>query len=273
MKEETGVDWKKTIANGFLYGAFVSFVIVSTILLIGRINPLRYKTYEIQGAYYVSQAEVGAALAEYLETATCLRVTTCNHVVYWPGADIRSMLIQKFPRIASVQYGARGDTVILRITERQHSAMGCVVDPVKQCWFMDESGVVFARAPIFARGIYQEFRIAPPTSLPARALPAWLPSAITALEERTHIRLTEIRLSKKAIAGTVIKISDHTFDTNAPQLLFDITDIRTPENMDYLSRVIERLFALNAFSEPLDSGRRLEYIDLRFDGKVFYKFE
>src|SRR3989304_4196028 len=81
----------------------------------------------------------------------------------FPKSEIEQSVLNAFPRLASVSAFRTNDhTISVSVTERKPYALWCgeqVNDRQVQrenCWFFDNNGFVFDKAPVFSKGVYIE---------------------------------------------------------------------------------------------------------------------
>lgn len=144
----------------------------------------RIEHINISGASVVSEDVARSLVRQKLE-GSYFFVYARDNIRLFPKREIEQMLYETFPRIASVS-ARRTDnhTIVIEMKERKPYALWCgllatayrsneaVGRPAyaqsasrwqageepssKDCWFIDESGFVFDRAPVFSKGVYME---------------------------------------------------------------------------------------------------------------------
>lgn len=259
------------IANGLLYGSFVAFLFVAGLIFLDRSEGLRVKEISVENSYYVPAADIHADVVSAITGSVCWRIVACDHVLFFPRKQIIQRLMRNFPRLETVDITTEGTRMIVRVQERTHVALACIEDKT-QCWFIDSLGVAFAQSPLFSDGVYMSFTIPRPlTALPYRVLPRTLYSSINAFRKEVDAGITTITFDNRSVSLMMDAIDDTEFDQ---PILVHISrhDILGAGPDSYITRVFKRLWSSEKMGNAIRSGKVLQYIDLRFTGKVFFKF-
>jgi cell division septal protein FtsQ len=241
---------------------------LAILLLLGFVAAAAYipaiqiQTVAISGVQTISSTTLRAEVEEYIE-GTYGYILPKRNIFLYPKHYIKDSLMREYPMFASVDVHAIDfQSIAVNVVERQPRALWCQTPPATGCYFMDENGVVYEKAPNFSEPIYLSYSgEAAGQGLPKQYLTPSEFQALSALVDATAHLLTQEDLLSVAV--------DRHGDVRARfasgfVLLFIMGD----EGGD----VFERLtLALKA--EPL-RGRELsafEYLDLRFGDKLYYK--
>jgi len=199
----------------------------------------------------------------------------------FPKKEIERMLLDTFPRIASVAVNRIDDhTITAVVTERTPYAMWCGEEPsagdvqINNCWFIDEEGFVFDQAPIFSKGVYTEVYgrlIEKKVGDPLRGV---LPrdrfanaNAFAKLLRESVGKPFRIILKPEGeleasiytsaqypfLSGTTIKFKDESNTATLIKNLLSAIPVQFPNNVSL--------------------KKKLHYIDMRFGNKVIFGFE
>jgi hypothetical protein len=268
MRRSQAID-KQSIANGLLYGSFCAFMMLASIIFLDRVEGLRVTSIAVRGSYYIPAHEIHNNVLEVITKRNCLRVATCDHILWYPEKRIAHELFHSFPRIDSVEVTVEGTELLIDVTERSHVAIACY-EP--DCWFIDAKGIAFAQSPKFSSGVYTTFVMAGPAGeLPFVAVDPWIYPSVSEFIDLVDIESPVISRSESDITLRVEHVGDVEFPLGADILVTEYS-LKSNTNRAYLARVFAKLWQSEKITGPLDAGRQLQYIDLRFDGKVFYKF-
>ena len=162
----------------------------------------------------------------------------------------------------------------IEVSERRPAALWCDSD----CYYLDSTGLVYSPAPQFSNN--------PLLVLTGLSLPIPIgsrPLAISDFEHLLKVRAAINRLLQTApdLAGQTIEAVsltepvDYTFNVRNVRLMSVGWRLLTVRR-DPVETIVSRLAA--AFSAPAFlaayrlSGVTFDYLDIRFDRKVFYKF-
>lgn len=190
-----------------------------------------------------------------------------DNIFLYPKNRISSRLGEEFKRIADVDIRRNSLTGIrIVITEHKPAYLWCGDDmPEKEftlletCYFADEKGYVFSKAPDFSGNVF--FELFGPLS----------GEGIDPIGRRflDSLAFTKLILFKDAVAGyggeavkfAVTKDGDHIFIlNNGSKIIFG-----ADQDFDTLTG------NLDAVSATLPQNAPIEYIDLRYGNKVFFK--
>lgn len=201
-----------------------------------------------------------------------------RHAWWYPRREIKTELLKTFPALAAVSITRKDFTTLtLAVTERRGRYLWCGRDR-PDCFLLDESGLAFAAAPSFSVQPFLEFKTEfPGAPLGTRPLDADTFSALL-----NSVDVLSRRFAATALAGfQVYKIeasaeADFRFFVRPPPEAEKpgftvLINLRQP--LSEVETVLQTALAAEAFiAEWQLIGHPLEYLDLRFPGKMFYKF-
>jgi hypothetical protein len=215
----------------------------------------------IEGAHTVSEEALRAIVHEKLAGRVALLFPK-RSVFFYPEASIEAALLSAFPELQSAELSLTDPTSLtVRVSERLPAALLCSRESevVTPCYFLDRHGYAFAESPDFSGSAYVRFYDGTPPSIGSQVLaPELFEQVLAFTHSLKELSLTpsELRLSPEGNydvvleGGAYIKIS---------------SDVGFLEARDNLASIL---------SSDAFAGRdieELEYIDLRFGNKVYYK--
>lgn len=230
---------------------------------------IRINTVMIEGEETVSRAEVFAQVRGEL-VGSYGHLFSKRNVFLYPRTDIQKKLRTTFPSIKKVFVDVEGmHTLRIRIEERKGVAVACrlqdnVQEVLEECYLVDATGFVFIQAPRFLGSSYVVHELEmDPQPLGMYVFPSEeftrRASFITALG-KLSMRVTRIRT-----LGDEMNLTVMTPRRGVVHLLVQ-RNARYDEVLTNIQTVIES----EDFKKVADLGR-IEYIDLRFGNKIFYK--
>lgn len=200
-----------------------------------------------------------------------------NSYIY-PKQEIERTLLEKFPRIASTTI-ERTTLQILHVTvsEREPFALWCgttfthASTTPKHCQFLDQTGFVFDEAPTFSPGVYLEFY--GPLTTSERVVGNYLmPLYFKKIEDLVK-NLASLAKPTRATINTDQEVTLTLQTSNQYPLLAGV-ELRFDMKQNPKTLAENLLAALAVqFPENTRTKKKLQYIDLRFDNKVFFGFE
>ncbi|MFZ2303658.1 MAG: FtsQ-type POTRA domain-containing protein [Minisyncoccia bacterium] len=217
-----------------------------------------------------------------------------NNSYLFPIGEINQALLSTFPRIASVSVERVDEhTITINISERKPYALWCGLPAtayrsneadtrwqaggkqiVKDCWFIDETGFIFDKAPEFSKGVYMEIYGKLVEKIPGEPLRASVPfdrfvtanafakllndkvgkPYLISLKPEGELEVTIFTSSKYPfLADTTIRIKDESTPETLLKNLLSAIPVQFPNNVI-----------------PI---KKLQYIDMRFGNKVIFGFE
>lgn len=270
----------------FLFGFAVIFILLA---YLSRINSLNIDSVEIIGNKVVDTQTITEAVKEQI-AGKYLWLFPKTNILFYPQGAVKKELQNKFKRIKDVNLSIKNNKVLeVSLSERTASYTWCGVESPEsllvedstskdsgedqKCYFMDLDGYIFDEAPYFSGNIY--FKFYGLLDLNAND-PLGFYFAEQNFKQLISFKniLTEMKL--KPVALRIINNEDAemillrgTRAATEPKIIFKM-------NAD-VQNIAENLqAALN--TEPLQSKFKtkyslLQYIDLRFNNKVYDKFQ
>jgi cell division septal protein FtsQ len=229
------------------------------------------QSFEIQGAKHL-EPEMLRAHAESVVFDGNSRLFSRANVFLYPKAEIAASLMQKFPRIESIEV-ARGSVsstnIIISIQEREAYARWCAANELEieefetACYTMDKGGYMFAPADATSTTSVSPYvfhgALSATTSVVGQTyLPGKLSSLLALLDRLAQGGFTprEVFVEGEDFSvalgqGFELRAS---FGANVAELVRDLDLVLTSDSLR-------------------DKQYQLEYVDLRFGNKVYYKLK
>jgi len=244
-----------------LAGVGVVGIISAAITFLFYIPSLRVKTIAISGLDSASEKELRLEIFEALG-ARRLWVLPKDHLIFFPRKEIEALLADKF-RVKQFQLEKNFPSSLkIAITARETWAIWCSLQNPKNCLLLDKEGLAFEKAPEIAGSIVLKI-------IDARGGDFLGKNILPPAEFQKILFLIE-NVTKRAgenVLTADIKASGETYLLHLKSGWYLILDNETDQE-----RAVENLvLALN--SEIKENRANLEYIDLRFPDKVFYKYK
>lgn len=202
-----------------------------------------------------------------------------KNIFLYPAKVIEKDVVANFPRIDSVHASrpALFSTELdVAVTERQPVALWC--DPSALCYQMDKSGFIFAVAPVasstgyvFQGGLPAQAGIAS-DSMDSTSSPQASTNPIGKLFASTHLPALTALLTELGQAGFTPQGAtvENDSDFSVPLTQGFLLKASFGESPDQLVKNLQLVLV----SEPLvGKEAQLEYVDLRFGDRVYYKLQ
>lgn len=238
---------------------------------------LKVKQIKIEGATEVSQAEL-EELARNSVMGRSFGIFPKDRVFFVPTAEIRDQILRAYPRISDAAVSHVFPNMLsIEIKERAVWGIYCVRQPEQTidtepmppvyevptggCYLADEAGVLFAEAPdIQGSALMRIYAFSTETpTVGMRVLNTQVQKTtqafIESLESTLSIQVQEILLGNPYNESITLR-------TAGGWGIFLEKETDTETALQNLALILEKKVA---------DQSRLEYVDLRFANKVFYK--
>ena len=244
----------------FLLVVFSLATIFAGLIYLSRLSALNIKEVKIISSGAIDAPTVKTAVETEI-TGNYLWFLPKTNILFYPKKKIETELYHKFKRIKDIDISIKDQKILeVQLTEREATYLWC--EEPEKCSFMDSSGYVFDTAPYFSGNVY--FKFFGPLSGDNFA-PEIFDKVIAF--KNTLLDLG-IKPTSLYLVGEDIEIYLSSKSPYSPKIIF-----KKDFNLEAISENLQT--ALDA--EPLKSNFKnkyasLEYIDLRYGNKVYYKF-
>jgi len=259
---------------------------------ISRLNKLNISTVEVIGNKIIDTEMMKSVIQEEL-TGKYLFLLPKTNLLFYPKNKIQNKLAYDFKRLDNINLSIKNtNTLEVSVVERKAAYVWCgenLIVPTEvldeeNCYFMDDSGYVFDKAPYFSGEVYFKFyglvhrptaegklsgseELVDPTGLYFSEADF---SRLVSLKEMLQsIAINSAALYKPEDGDLKIYLPSKSAGLIGPEILLKM-------NSDF-QKIVENLHSALAI-EPLLSDFKnkyssLLYIDLRFGNKVYFKFK
>lgn len=265
--------------KSFLLRIIFVCILFVCIIMGGIISLIRNKQFqfthtEIYGVKTFSDIEINQFVQQYF-LGNQIKVIPRSSTILFSKSKLVRALQKEFPIIAMAHITLPEPNILnIYIQEKQPVCIWCFTED--DCVFLDEEGIVYGKAPNFSDGVYPVF-----TSEEIKNFDQYKGKQI--IEPDTMNRFIALF---KNLQSDDITLSRTIFLENgdisfAIEKLFDKYPDRSAKilgtfNQDDTIFIRDMVTGLNhqAFKDQYRTqSKSLEYIDLRFPGKIFYKFK
>ena len=261
-----------------IFGVLFVLLLVS-LVFISRINRLNFYDINVSGNKIIDTTTVQKVVEEKLSGKYIWLFPKTNIFLY-PKTGLKEELANAFKRFKSIEISSQNvNTLHIEVAERSPEYLWCgntlpAIDERRTCYFLDTEGYIFDEAPYFSGEVYFKFygetELSKDGGNPSGShiAPQNFSNLISFKNTLAEIGLKPATLYIGNDDNLKMGLSRARTTGAAAEILFK-------KDSD-LQKISENLkAALNA--EPLQSKFKneyssLEYIDLRFGNKVYYKF-
>lgn len=249
------------------------FSCIGFVLILGGLVGLSYvhrfqiNDVVVSGNIVTESKDVKAVVMETIAGRRFVVFSKKNKFIY-PHDLVVDNLKNRFPRFETVDVRERDRIIEVTVTERKGNYLWCGIDPdhaIDPCYFLDYTGVAFSLAPQFSRGVY--FRFYSPN---IDVVPG-----IVVFSEKEFSDMNTMIDGIRSLGFEPVSIVKTAFDNEYVTLSDGVRILIDPR--DDVMAILETF--TSALKDPLlqkkmktnQSG--LDYFDLRFSNKVYYKFK
>lgn len=249
---------KRRLAIRLLLMFFAIVIAIVIIIWSLYLDYFRIKNIIIEGNSFIEKEKIMESVNNSI-SGKYFYLIPKNNILIASKKKIADNLFNDFFRVKSVDVSKNfPDGLLVKTEERNPSALLC---EDKNCFFVDDSGYVFEESPFFSGDIFIKFidrRNERNFSAGSKILPEE--------EFRNLINFSE-SLSKDGIKiSSIILKNEGLYEFHTSEEWY----ILLSERSDYKISVDNLRIALN---EQIKEKRpELEYIDLRLQNKVFFKY-
>lgn len=238
-------------------------------------DAVRIQRVAVRGNSGISSTTLSSMMTESLAGAYAFLVPK-DTVLFYPRQIMIANVLSAYPQIKKAEVTTENfDTLVLSVEERTSQFVWCdpsaAIDAAGEavCYFADTSGYIFDHAPSFSNPVFFEVKSPLVDALGASRSGAPIGGFVLSEEALKKLLIFKDRLS---IAG-IETIALHVFPggdyelriKNGGKILFN-----GKQNFDTVLENLNAALHASDLNKAL-AGASLQYIDLRFGNKVFYK--
>ena len=270
----------------------VVLILLALVLVAVVIGFLRKPTFQISsititGATSLDPNEIQTSAQKHISGNYGL-VIPKTIVLLFSKNSMNDYLMNQFPGIASVDTEFSNPTILsIAITEKKPAYLWCTA----QCYFVDDSGMVYQDSPTFTPGVFLEFLGTTPTATitdasdPIRrrfASVSEFTKSISVVNNLSTYPMHIISLKYLSLADSTPQLAtgvgdvDLTVDQIGNSVIPNGAQILILQSQDAVTigQALGFVLTDKSFQDAFSSHpETLQYIDLRFTGKIYYKFQ
>lgn len=252
-------------------------LLIGIAVLAGLIAFFRQPSFQVgdisvQGAKSIDAEQVRSEAQKFLK-GNRLVVIPRSNVLLISKRAVERHLLEQLPSLTHARVAfANRTSLIVTVTEKKPDYVWCTTG--NACYFVDDAGTVFSDAPTFSNGVYVTLR--------GGNVSADQPIKATFADAETFDRikamLTNLRLTSVDVYGVELRdngdLAFHIGSLNGVRVgsASYLLSVKTTDPQDLIDN-LQLILKDSAFSDHLQAkGVLLEYLDLRFPGKIYYKF-
>ena len=249
----------------------VIFIIVlffiSLFLLFLTTDKIRIKNIIVIGNSSVLTEEITKIVRSELDERYILIIPTDN-IFLLQRFEIKENILEKLKKIKTVEVSMDGlDRLKISVSERVSESFWCSGEPenYKDCYFMDDSGFIFAEAPNFTNNIFIRYY-----GLFLEVYPVG--KNYFTSDKFTKIGAFISEIKKMGFdPESFLAIDEHQYEIILSENVKMMFDDKEDFSKDILR--LKTLIKDNYIKIDKDSISKINHIDLRYGNKVHYDFK
>jgi len=212
-------------------------------------------------------------VAQHLDTPAWFGLSSRRHRTLLKTDRLTEDILRLFPIFKEGSAAVFDNNLLIELEQRQPSALWCQTTQTKeQCWFIDETKVMFRKAPVFSEGVYVKY-----TSQEHETPSIGEPILTEPLRQYTSDVLRVVSETELEPTRVTVETSDRVaihiqeiFGYKVPQSGRFI--VSTNQDLTTIEERIMLLLATPEFeAEITEYSDKFDYADLRFPGRLVYK--
>lgn len=267
---------QRRIKYGIFFLIFIG--IIGLLSYLSHLPKVRINQVELRGGLLVTQKEIEEESMRFMQGSYFWAFPKNNSFIY-PQNSLKKDLADKFKRIETIEVSLEGlNKIVVDITERKPVAIWCrenrggvststevaQTKDKEQCYFIDSLSTIFAEAPNFSGDAYFKYYGLVETESPIGE------KFIASSTEFTEIN-TFIELVKKLSIRPSYLLGKGQDEYSlvlfgGGEIFFDVK-----KSLDLAYNNLETLLKSPELSTGNTGILPVEYIDLRYGNKLFYK--
>ncbi len=267
---------RKRLRRAVIIILAVLFVFSVGLVFASRIKSIQIKSVSFKGNQIEDTEALQAKMEEYLSGNYFYFIPKHNSIIF-PKAEIEARLAEDFPRLRDIDISRNSlDAITVSLREERGTALWCGneldVNTNRDCYFTDDTGSLVSLAPEYSGSVYLRFfgsdKLDPSKNVLGQKF----------IDTEKYKKLTDFEKKTKDLGLPIWAVV--TSAGNDSKLILDTPGkeavVRFEDNSDYekIADNLKTAMKNPDFSEKLKKQKNdLEYIDLRFSNKVYYKFK
>ena len=254
---------RRVVLNKFFLSLIALLVIFASLVYLARLKQLNINGIEITGNKATDTEMIKASVEKDI-AGYYLWVFPKTNILFYPENKIKDDLFLQFKRLKDITFSIKDGKILeVSVSEREAKYLWCEDTLPEKCYFMDEAGFIFDEAPYFSGEVYFKFY------------------GMATGDYFFKENFQNFVLFKNTLENMGLKPVTLYVQENGDIKIFLSSVPTGPEvilKIDSDFQVVAENLEAALTTEPLQSEFKnkyasLDYIDLRYGNKVYYKFK
>ena len=259
-----------------LFGVTIVILVIATILFL-RDKRTQIYSITVSGNEIINSSDVVASVERSL-SGNYVHLIPKTNIFFYPKNKVYENLKKEFPRFDSMDISLVNKTTLaVKVTEEQGTALWCGSDNIapdmtSECYFTDTNGKIIDIAPYYSGNVYLRFFGGTLADDVAN------PIGKSFVDAGSYEKLMSFA---KQISGLGFQIqavritsgSDDFFVIDLDNTHTAFIQFRKDDDYDTLFSNLQTALKNSDLGNQITANKKnLQYFDLRFTNKVYYKF-
>ncbi|MCA9353574.1 hypothetical protein KC842_01750 [Candidatus Nomurabacteria bacterium] len=253
--------------------SFLFLVLFVGLLVLLNQDFARIKSVEIKDSGSIDANLLKQETEKILEERMLLGILPGDSKFLLPKNKIEDRLSVEFTKIQEIEFKKRGGKLVISVLEYDPLFVWCnsLEEDMEECFYTSEEGYIYEEAPTIIGSVF----IILDSSKTTEKIEKGIGDFVLGEEDFEIIKKHIIVFDTLGLKSRRISFGDE----KQAELVFSYYDNFSNMYFAYDGGWEDRLEALSSAlgTEPLSSSKKeyfanLEYLDIRFDDKVYYKF-
>jgi cell division septal protein FtsQ len=258
-REEREAQKRRTLYVRFYFAIFLFVILIALVSYVSHRSSIRISQVELSGGVLVSQDKLTEEVLNFT-SGSYFWLFPKNNIFLYKKTNLEQDLKEKFPRIDTLKIERKNfHTLLVTITERKPIAQWCGELGSDRCYFIDDLGTVFAESPSFSGDAYFKYYGVMSTSTKFSEVSDFIENVRSLGLKPQYLLFKDDNSYSLSISG-------------GGQIYFDDREpfTKTFENLNLL---LKNLLQNPDVAKSGVGNLPVEYLDLRFGNKLYYKLK
>ncbi len=249
---------KKRLLLKYLIVFFCFFAVILGIVKLFYLSKFRVQKILIEGNIVLKEEEIKLTVLNSIN-GKYFYIFPKDNILIIPKKKIEENLLSGFSRLKRVSLSIdMPDILFLKIKERKPSSLFCQEE---NCAFLDENGFIFEKSPFFSKGVFIKFEDAENSVLVSDRK-----QLLPEIQYKNLIEFAELASKENIKIYKIVLDKNGLYKLYTSEIWYIILNSENESETAFenLKTVLEE--------QIKDKRDKLEYIDLRLENKIFYKF-
>jgi hypothetical protein len=253
-----------------IWTSLVLTILVGTSIYISHLERFLISEVEVVGNSVTADSEIREVVQRVMSGKYFWLYPRSNELMF-PRGEIRQELSANVLRLKSVELSSsKSGKLLVSVEERTPHGLYCEdisdISNPRSCYFVDEGGFIFSTAPSFSGEVYFLYSAREPVEGP-------LGTQYIARDSFRSLSFYIESLRKLNVEPRAVEINTRTGEynlilQNEGRIVWKIT-----QDLDRIAQNLEAFLLDDEVVAQRNFLNRVLYIDMRYENKVFYKFQ